>query len=511
MNTNVNDSEMVFGKNKEFSMLRRLHLYLKIFFLIPALYTCNINKKVVGEDVVGENAKPENFKKIAPLTANALGERKNIHEKGWFVIPSSKKSVKTVIENGSMSFRTAKSMLFISIKERAEKYPGNVGETMKMIRSLGKDEEKALQEFSKEVYAGTFNLAKWELEMSGDLFKQSGVDFVTGYITLGDLEKKDREEIFGYIKAYNKDRVKDYSSISELFGEIATKNSNNIAKAWSGAYSRAVLKYSKEYEESGTKQNTLVALWNIFQGYTVALKELALAPVGTTAVESGQMIAVNGVAVPVAYVATFLRQTVVTTGMVVYYPTKLGYRVVSPTLEAGFLSSLGILSASATAPTIVGGTAVGAFNQVATFTGVESTRATASVAGAAYETGATATGMIYDFGKGSTESVYYGLKSGVVLSYTALTVIPTHLLLTVPDATIFLAWDGPRLVIASVRGNYKGFDSLPVGSVVDLEEARKAGKVEVLTDDQTIVKKVLEKEIDLRQDELNKQKEESKK
>lgn len=475
------------------------------------LFSCNVNKKVVGEDVVAGDVKPQDFKKIAPLTANALGERKNIHENGWYIIPSSKKSAKTVLENGSMSFRTAKSMLFVSMKERAEKYPGNVGDTMKMIRGLGKNEEKALQEFSSQIYSGTFDLAKWELEMSGQLFKESGANFVTGYISIGELEKKDREEIFGYIKEFNKERGKDYSSITELFSEISTKNSSNIANAWSGAYKRAVLQYSKEYEESGTKPNTLVALWNIFQGYTVALKELALAPIGTTAIESGQIVAINGVAVPVAYVATFLRQTVVTTGMVVYYPTKLGYRVISPTLEAGFLSSMGVLSASATAPTIVGGTAAGAFNQVATFTGVESTRAAASVAGVTYETGATATGLIYDFTKGTTESVYYGLKSGVVLSYTALTVIPTHLVLSVPDATIFLAWDGPRLVIASVRGNYKGFDSLPVGSVVDLEEARKSGKVEILTDDQTIVKKVLEKEIQVREEEMKREKGEGKK
>ena len=115
--------------------------------------------------------------------------------------------------------------------------------------------------------------------------------------------------------------------------------------------------------------------------------------------------------------------------------------------------------------------------------------------------------MIYDFSKGTAESVFYGLKSGIVLSYAALTVIPTHLLLTVPDATIFLAWDGPRLVIASVKGNYKGFENLPVGTVVDLEEARKKGKVEILTDDQTIVKKVLEKEIQSREEELKREKE----
>jgi hypothetical protein len=364
-----------------------LRLNLILLFLLHC--ASDVQKKVIGEDVVGDNVKPQNFQKIAPLTANALGERKNIHEKGWYIIPSSKKSTKTVIENGAMSFRTAKAMVFVSMKERAEKYPGNLGDTMKMIRSLGKNEEKALYQFSKDIYEGTFDLAKWELEQSGELFKESGNSFVIGYISLGDIEKKDREEIFSTIKEFNKDRMQNYSSISELFKDVSVKNGETISKAWSGAYKRAVLAYSKEYEESGTKSNTLVALWDIFQGYTIAMKELAFAPVSTTVVDSGKIIAINGVAVPVAYVATFLNQTIVTTGLVIYYPTKLGYRVVSPTLEAGFLSSMGVLSATATAPTIVGGTAVGAFNQVATFTGVESTRATGAVAGAAYETGAT--------------------------------------------------------------------------------------------------------------------------
>ena len=66
---------------------------------------------------------------------------------------------------------------------------------------------------------------------------------------------------------------------------------------------------------------------------------------------------------------------------------------------------------------------------------------------------------------------------------------------------------GPRLVIASIKGNYQGFENLPVGSIVDLEEARKKGKVEILTDDQTIVKKVLEKEIQSREEDLKREKE----
>ena len=222
-----------------------LRLNLILLFLLHC--ASDVQKKVIGEDVVGDNVKPQNFQKIAPLTANALGERKNIHEKGWYIIPSSKKSTKTVIENGAMSFRTAKAMVFVSMKERAEKYPGNLGDTMKMIRSLGKNEEKALYQFSKDIYEGTFDLAKWELEQSGELIKESGNSFVIGYISLGDIEKKDREEIFSTIKEFNKDRMQNYSSISELFKDVSVKNGETISKAWSGAYKRAVLAYSKEY------------------------------------------------------------------------------------------------------------------------------------------------------------------------------------------------------------------------------------------------------------------------
>jgi hemerythrin superfamily protein len=91
---------------------------------------------------------------------------------------------------------------------------------MKMIRNAGKTEEEALYQFSKNIYDGTFDLAKWELQTSGELFKKSGDSFIIGYITLGDLEKQDRDEIFSKIKEYNKDRIKDYSSISELFKEV---------------------------------------------------------------------------------------------------------------------------------------------------------------------------------------------------------------------------------------------------------------------------------------------------
>jgi hypothetical protein len=129
-----------------------LRLNLILLFLLHC--ASDVQKKVIGEDVVGDNVKPQNFQKIAPLTANALGERKISTRRDGISFPSSKKSTKTVIENGAMSFRTAKAMVFVSMKERAEKYPGNLGDTMKMIRSLGKMKKRlsinSVKTFTKE-------------------------------------------------------------------------------------------------------------------------------------------------------------------------------------------------------------------------------------------------------------------------------------------------------------------------------------------------------------------------
>ena len=95
------------------------------------------------------------------------------------------------------------------------------------------------------------------------------------------------------------------------------------------------------------------------------------------------------------------------------------------------------------------------------------------------------------------------ISTGVVLGYNALTAIPVHLILGTVDAAVFLAWDGPRLVIAVASGKLKtgkGQDAysvgeLPTGSVVDLQKLKNNGgvNVDIVTDDPQIIHRVFEK------------------
>jgi hypothetical protein len=106
--------------------------------------------------------------------------------------------------------------------------------------------------------------------------------------------------------------------------------------------------------------------------------------------------------------------------------------------------------------------------------------------------------VAYDAAAGVTKVAIHQAASGVVLGYNALTAIPTHVLLGAGDAAIFLAWDGPRLVIASAKGEVGSKDEkaklsdLPVGTVVDLKKLRDAGvAVDLLTADENVIKEVL--------------------
>jgi len=67
-------------------------------------------------------------------------------------------------------------------------------------------------------------------------------------------------------------------------------------------------------------------------------------------------------------------------------------------------------------------------------------------------TGVYAAQVSYDLLKGVTKVTLNQAQSGIVLGYNALTALPTQLLLGTANGIVFLAYDGPRLVLASVKG-----------------------------------------------------------
>jgi hypothetical protein len=278
--------------------------------------------------------------------------------------------------------------------------------------------------------------------------------------------------------------------------------SGRIDASWEKAFARAGSAFREEYERSGESPNTLAALGPVLVGWLRAFYHGVAAPTSKTIVKTTVAGTTYAVFLPVAATSIVAGRTVQAVGLTVYYTGKTGVKVISPTIEGGLLASLSLLSAAAAPATYAGGAAVGAVNQVAFTAAGPAYAAGVGTASTTVDTAVYVALVTYDAAAGVTKVAINQSASAVVLGYNALTAIPTHTLLAAGDAAIFLAWDGPRLVIAAARGDLgakhggtASVSDLPVGTVVDLEKLRAAegAQVEVLSTDEKVIKDVLEK------------------
>jgi hypothetical protein len=191
-------------------------------------------------------------------------------------------------------------------------------------------------------------------------------------------------------------------------------------------------------------------------------------------------------------------------GLTFYYTGKTGVKIVSPTVESGLLAGMSVLSLSAVPVTYAAGGTLGAVNQVAFIAAGPVAGTAHGVATTTIDTAAYVGLVTYDGVKGTTKVAINQASSGIVLGYNALTAIPTHIVMGVEDTAVFLAWDGPRLMIAAASGKLKTrsddkdqptLGDLPVGTVVDMKklEQSQGTKVEVLSTDPAVIRDVLER------------------
>ncbi|MCC5815258.1 MAG: hypothetical protein JJT78_10910 [Leptospira sp.] len=473
------------------------YLYIFIPILILFLFSINCQKerreKILGKPVIGKDAQPASMEEIAPLTSNAIGARKELHKNGWKVIPSTEKSLKTAKESSTMTAKHAMAAVLLKKGERVTTYPKELKTAIQDVRNWGVEFEQSEEETRRRIRENSWNLARKEMVASGNFLNQSKDSFVLGYLMYFERTEEDFKELKNIPGGYYNDLKSDFSNIYKESAKIRKENSEKLTKSWKGAIENGLQVYKDSYYKSGERANSLLAVVDILGGYTMAMSEFFLKPVGTSLMSSGEILLWDGVILPVSTSSLFAGRTLASTGMTLFYTSKVGVKTISPTIEAGFLSSVALVSASATVPTVVGGESLRAFNQVTVVAGTESARAAGTIGAIGYKTGEMVVGMSYDFGKDSTVSALYGLKTGVVLGYTALTVIPTQLVLSAPDSVFFLAWDGPRLVVAKSKGNLKQWGNVPAGTIVDLEKAKKQGvEVEIVTDDPKVIKEVIE-------------------
>jgi len=473
--------------------------FLSLSILIWCYGCSSTSKKVAiqGQDRVV-------VRDVIPLTVGNIRGHKMLYEEGWFVVSSSEKALKYAKEKSIISSKIAMEHAEKEFSRHTAEYGSNVENDISESISTGKNALISGKELRKTIFEDTHSIAQEGLAYSQETFRKAVEKFVKGNISLLQRTEEDSDELLNLPGNYFSNLRNDFSNILEITRSINNRFPQEIKRSWEIAFQTAGNEFRTEYEKSVTKGNALTALGPILQGYLKAFYYGVITPVSKNILKTTVSGLSYAVFLPVSAVSVVVGRSIQSVGLTFYYVGNIGVKIISPTVEGGLLSGLSLLSlGSVPAIYTVGGT-WGVMNQVAFSTVGPAYAGVTGVGEVIVDTSEYVCFMVYDGAKGTTKVVINQAYSGIVLGYNALSAIPVHLLMGVGDAAVFLAWDGPRLVVVMAQGKLDtGSDDgkrkkysvgeLPVGTVIDLKELSETKGIDVKTisTDESVIEKIL--------------------
>lgn len=440
---------------------------------------------------------------VIPLTMATMRGHKILYDEGWFVVTSSREALEYAKEKSFRTSRESMTMIAKDLVRRTDDLGEHVTKDTKKSYKQAKQLLKGGTAISGLMLAGTWELSEEELAYSKKQAQKALERLVKGNISLVKRGPEDVSRLKRLPGQYYTNLKDDFSNLWDLSAKVNENVSRTIALSWDRSFDEAAQSFKNEYEESGTRPNTLVALGDILTGYLKAFYQGLARPGAKSLVEVSAKGANTGLFLPGAAVTIVSGRTVEATGLTLVFTARSGYQVIAPTVEAGFMGGLSLVSLGSVPVTVAGGTGLAAVNQVAFTTAAPVYGVGKAVTDTTVESGKYVALVTCDVAGHSSNVMINHAKSAVVLGYNALTAIPVHLFLGTFDTAVFLGWDGPKLVVAMAKGQVtfgdggRGFSmgDLPAGTVVDLEALRqqKGVEVKVLTDDPAIISNVFEK------------------
>ena len=441
---------------------------------------------------------------VIPITMANMRGHAALYDEGWYVITSSEEALAYAKQKSFISSAEAISLAANSVAEQNQELAKDLAEHWDLSADLGIKTFQTGTRITRKMFAATSDIAGAQVDFGTESLKKGWSRFVKGNLHLAQRTQSTRDALVKQPGNYFQNLSNDFSNIYEITSKIQDDYSLHIGSTWSNAFSDAADSFNDEYNKSGQSSNALGGLFHIITGYAKGLYQGLFKPSATTvvnAVSVGAKGAAQIVFLPTATAISISGRTIEAVGTTIFYTGKFGVEVISPTVEAGLLSGMAILSLGTAPLTYVTGASIGAVNQVAFTAAAPIVTASSEVALTVADTGKYVAFVSYDAVVGTSKVVINQASAAVVLGYNALTALPAHAFMSIVDSAVFLAYDGPRLVIAYAKGEIKNkdntsvrVDSLPVGSVVDLNTLKQEGiDVQVLSDDPAVIKNILQK------------------
>ncbi len=444
----------------------------------------------------------KSLEQTIPLTVANLKGHETLYDEGWFIITSSQKALQYARQHSIDSSAQAIQKLSESIKIHSVNYTTSLDANLSASVKSGKDIYKAGSENSHNILSSTNDFALKQWSFSKASAQTAWQDLITGYIYLDKNTEPSLNALSAIPTNYTDNIKSDHRQLFKKFQYLREKSTTNIKDQWNGALVDAQTQFKDAYIESAENNNSLSALGTLMWGYMKGFYLGLFKPAVNTSWQASKYsatVAGELVFLPIASGYILTKNTLRSSGLVLYYSGKAGIEVLSPSLKSGFHASLALLSAGTIPLTYVGGTTLGLLNQTASTVAAPVAATGQGVAVGIADTLQYGTLVTFDVIKGTTKVFVNQIQSGVVLGYNALTAIPSHLLLGTTNSVVFLFYDGPKLTLATIKGqvNYNGKDlqpgALPVGSVINLKALTQQGQVElqVISEDPEIINQVL--------------------
>ena len=444
----------------------------------------------------------KSLEQTIPLTVANLKGHETLYDEGWFIITSSQKALQYARQHSIDSSAQAIQKLSESIKTHSVNYSANLEKNLSASVKSGQDIYKTGSENSLNILSSTNDLAQKQWSFSKASAQNAWQDLITGYIYLDKNTEPSLNALNAIPTNYTDSIKSDHQQLFKKFQYLREKSTTNIKAQWNGALEDAQTQFKTAYIESAENNNSLSALGTLMWGYMKGVYLGLFKPAVNTSWQASKYSAVVAgelVFLPIASGYILTKNTLRSSGLVLYYSGKAGIEVLSPSLKSGFHASLALLSAGTIPLTYVGGTTLGLLNQTASTVAAPVAVTGQGVAVGIADTLQYGALVTFDIAKGTTKVFANQIQSGVVLGYNALTAIPSHLLLGTTNSVVFLFYDGPKLTLATIKGqvNYGGKNlqpgALPVGSVVNLKALTQQGQAElqIISEDPEIIHQVL--------------------
>ncbi len=423
------------------------------------------------------------------LTHKNIEGQKNLFKEGWMIITSPVEAWEEAIKNNESSkeaFHRAIDKIKLNQTSTSEKV-SSASDTMREINEKEREITKDLMNRAKRLEQNSF-------KKSSKNFQEAWRRLSLGYIKYSKTNEEDLKalkeinlQFFGRINSNFKEMEE---ALEPVMGHLLVKSETS----WKKHFKEASYSFNEQYEKSGRQKNSLLGLWDILVGYASWTYNAIVKPSSKAtynSIKSAPFYTVD--AILKTFIASF--NVVHSLGTNVYYSTKLGYKLLSPSLEAGYLSGLALMNVFNGAVTSNALRTAGIINKVA----IKSSAPVLGTSQLVFEEAASraqdsATILIYG-SQALCEVVLEKVETGVVLGYSALSQIPPQLLLTGMNSAIFLVYDGPKLLLAKVSGDLgdMNVNDLPVGTVLDLKKAKEDRlQIVPLTEDPDVIEKVLQ-------------------